>query len=135
MQESKMKWSDDYATGVQRIDEDHKMIFRMAEDFRAALDMGRGGAVYTVLLDALTMYCRGHFGFEERCMEEYRCPVAGKNKEAHGKFVEKLSEFQERYATSGYDHTDARRLVDTVDQWLDDHICRIDVHLKRCVNK
>ncbi len=130
-----MKWSDDYATGVQRIDEDHKMIFKMADDFRAALDVGRGELVYSVLLKSLSLYCRSHFGFEERCMEEFRCPVAEKNKEAHGKFVEKLSEFQERYATSGYDHTDARRLVDTVDQWLDDHICRIDVHLKQCVSK
>jgi hemerythrin len=130
-----MKWNDDYATGVQRIDEDHKMIFKMAEDFRAALDAERGGAVYSVLLDALSLYCRGHFGFEERCMEEYHCPVAQKNKKAHVRFLETLSGFRERYAASGYDHTDARRLVDTVDQWLDNHICGIDVHLKRCVNK
>ncbi len=130
-----MKWSDDYATGVPRIDEDHQMIFKMAEDFRAALDVGRGDVVYSVLLESLSVYCRSHFAFEERCMEEFRCPAAEENKEAHGRFVEKLSEFQERYATSGYDHTDARRLVDTVDQWLDNHICRIDVHLKRCVNK
>ena len=130
-----MKWSDDYATGVPRIDEDHQMIFKMAEDFRAALDVGRGDVVYSVLLESLSVYCRSHFAFEERCMDEFRCPVAEENKEAHGRFVEKLSEFQERYAESGYDHTDARRFVDTVDQWLDDHICRIDVHLKRCVNK
>ncbi len=129
-----MKWRDDYATGVQSIDEDHKMIFKMAEDFRAALDVGRGDAVYSVLLEFLSLYCRGHFGFEERCMEEFRCPVAEKNKEEHIRFLEKLSEFQEHYAASGYDHTDARRLVDTVDQWLDNHICRIEVHLKRCVN-
>ncbi len=111
------------------------MIFKMAEDFRAALDVGRGDAVYSVLLESLSLYCRGHFSFEERCMEEFRCPVAEKNKEEHIRFLEKLSEFQEPYAASGYDHTDARRLVDTVDQWLDNHICRIDVHLKRCVNK
>ena len=130
-----MKWSDDYATGVPRIDEDHQMIFKMAEDFRAALDVGRGDVVYSVLIESLNVYCRSHFAFEERCMEEFRCPVAGENKEAHGRFAGKLSEFQERYAESGYDHTDALRFVDTVDQWLDDHICRIDVHLKRCVNK
>jgi hemerythrin len=130
-----MKWSDDYATGVPRIDEDHQMIFKMAEDFRAALDVGRGDVVYSVLLESLSVYCRSHFAFEERCMEEFRCPVAEENKEAHGRFVEILSEFQERYAENGYDHTDALRLVDTVDQWLDDHICGIDVHLKRCVNK
>ncbi len=130
-----MKWSDDYATGVQRIDEDHKMIFSMAEDFRAALDTGGGGAVYTVLLDALTTYCRGHFGFEERCMEEYRCPVAQRNKDAHVSFLETLAGFRQRFAVSGYDPADARSLVDTVDRWLANHICDVDIHLKRCVSK
>jgi hemerythrin len=28
-----MKWSDDYATGIERIDDQHKWIFRMADDF------------------------------------------------------------------------------------------------------
>ena len=130
-----MKWSDNYATGIQRIDEDHKMIFKMAEDFRAALDEGMARGVYAVLLDALKMYCRGHFGFEERCMHEYQCPVAQKNKDAHVEFLETMTGFQQRYAENGFDPVDARRLVDTVDQWLDDHICHIDIHLKRCVNK
>ncbi len=130
-----MKWSEKYATGVHRVDEDHKMIFKMAEDFRAALDAGKGDAVYSVLLDALSTYCRGHFGFEEQCMNEYRCPVAQENKAAHAEFLETLSGFQKRYAASGYDLADARKLVDTVDQWLDNHICHVDIHLKRCVNK
>ena len=130
-----MKWSEEYATGVQRVDDDHKMIFQMAEDFRAALEEGKGSTVYSVLLDSLSIYCRGHFGFEEQCMNEYRCPVAQKNKAAHAEFLEILSGFQKRYAVSGYDPADARKLVDTVDQWLADHICGIDIHLKRCVNK
>ena len=130
-----MKWKEDYATGVERVDEDHKMIFRMSEDFRAALDEGLGDDVYSVMLDNLRLYCRGHFGYEERCMNEYRCPVAQQNKEAHAGFIEVLSGFQKRYTESGYDRADARKLVDTVDQWLTKHICNIDIHLKRCVSK
>ena len=130
-----MKWSDDYATGVERIDQDHRMIFKMSEDFRAALDAGMGGAIYSVLIDTLSLYCRGHFGFEEQCMNEYRCPVAQKNKEAHATFLGDLAGFQQRYTDGGYDRADARELVDTVDRWLADHICSIDIHLKRCVSK
>lgn len=130
-----MKWNDEYTIGIERIDEDHKMIFKMAEDFRAALDESKGGAVYNLLLDALTLYCRGHFGFEERCMNEYRCPVAQKNKDAHAGFLETLAEYRRRYAGSGYDPTDARQLLETIDQWLVDHICNVDIHLKRCVTK
>ncbi len=125
-----MKWIEAYATGVQRIDEHHRMIFKTAEDFRAALDTGEGRNTYSVLLDFLDQYCRGHFGFEERCMDEYHCPAAEKNKHAHTGFVEVLGGYRERYAANGYDAADARALVDAVDRWLDSHICRIDVQLK-----
>jgi hemerythrin len=125
-----MRWSDQYATGIEQIDVQHKMIFKMAEDFRAALDEGAGERVYGEMLESLDLYVRTHFGFEERCMEQYRCPAALGNKKAHAKFVGVLSGFQRRYTASGFDRADARDLVDSVDQWLADHICRVDVRLK-----
>lgn len=66
-------------------------------------------------------------------MEKYACPVAEGNKKAHDRFVEVLAGFQKRYATVGFDRGDARGLVDTIDKWLADHICRIDVRLKEYV--
>ena len=130
-----MEWSDDYATGVQRIDDQHKRIFKTADDYRIAFDEGKGEASYGVLLDFLERYCRSHFGFEERCMEEHRCPVAQQNKEAHAAFLAVVREFLQRYESSGYRPADALELLDTVDQWLHDHICRIDIHLRDCVRK
>lgn len=130
-----MRWSDEYATGIERIDDQHKMIFKMAEDFRAALTEGGGEGVYGDLLQSLGRYARAHFGFEERCMDRYRCPAAQGNREAHARFNEILSGFQQRYAASGFDRADAHSLVDTIDQWLADHVCRIDVQLRRCVQE
>ncbi len=130
-----MKWSDEYAVGIQFIDKQHKAIFRWSEDFRAVLDQGLGHEVYAENLYALMHYVSNHFGFEEQCMNEYRCPVAQRNKAAHEGLVETLSEFQQRYDASGYDQKDARKLADTIDEWLVDHICGIDIHLKQCVKK
>ncbi len=130
-----MKWSDQYATGIEQIDDQHKLIFKMAEDYRAALDEGMGERVYEGMLQNLDLYVRTHFGFEERCMDKYACPVAKGNREAHARFVEVLSGFKQRYAVSGFDRADARDLVDAVDHWLVDHICRIDVRLKPYVVK
>jgi len=90
---TEMKWNKDYATGVEQVDRDHQMIFQMSEDFSAALDEGLGGKVYSLMLDNLSVYCRGHFSFEERCMTEYHYPVAHLNKEAHKKFMQTLSGF------------------------------------------
>jgi hemerythrin len=126
-----MRWSNKYATGVEGIDDQHRMLFKMTQDFREALNAGRGERVYDAMLIYLNRYAIGHFRFEEECMDRYQCPAAGRNREAHVKFVEVLSGFQQRYAVSGFHRADARSLIDTVDRWLADHVCRIDVRLKR----
>lgn len=125
-----MKWSDTFATGDSRIDDQHKMLFVMASDFRAALDESRGERVYAGLLESLELYVVTHFSYEEGCMARALCPVAAGNKEAHRKFIAVLAEFNERFAARGFDAADARSLVDTLEQWLADHICRIDVKLR-----
>ena len=130
-----MKWSDEYKTGIQRIDDQHRMLFKITADYRAALDEGKGRIVYETLLQSLEHYIRGHFAFEENCMEKYRCPIAHKNKDAHAGFVRVLAEFQQHYEQNGFDRTHARRLVDTLDKWLADHICRIDVRLRDVVEE
>ena len=125
-----MKWSDKYATGVERIDSQHQMIFKMAEDFREALDERGGAGVYGVLLESLDLYVRTHFGFEEGCMNRVHCPAAQDNVDAHRTFTEVLTGLRQRYEMNGFDPAEARRLVDTIDRWLSHHICRIDVQLR-----
>ena len=119
-----------FATGVERIDRQHKMLFKMAEDYRLALDEGQGERVYRAFLDSLDLYARSHFRFEEGCMEQCHCPAAQSNRDAHGRFVDVLAQFHQRYAAKGFDPADARGLTNTLDRWLADHIGRIDVQLK-----
>jgi len=130
-----MKWAERHATGIPEIDDQHKMLFRMTEDFRAALDEGKGEGVYAELLHSLDLYVRSHFRYEEGCMEKYACPAAEGNRNAHAKFVETLSGFQGRYASRGFDRSDSRELVDTLDAWLDKHIGRLDAQLRKSVEE
>jgi len=130
-----MGWSDEFAVGIKRIDAQHKRIFTMAEGFRAALDEGGGERVCDEVLQALHLYARAHFRFEERHMSKYHHPLTQRNKKAHVGFVAVLSKFQQRYAVRGFDRADARHLMDTIDQWLAGHICRIDGHLKQYVEE
>jgi len=125
-----MKWSDEYSTGVERIDNQHKMLFRMSEDFRTSLDDGLGDRIYDGLLKSLDMYARSHFRLEENCMASCECPAAKENSGAHRRFMETLREFQDRYSADGFAPGEARELVDYIDRWLSDHIGRIDVQLK-----
>jgi hemerythrin len=123
-------WSDDYTIGIAGIDQHHRMLFKMAEDIQTALDEGQSEAVYGRLLQTLALYARYHFAFEERCMDQYHCPMAPRNRAAHAKFAALLAEFQQRYAARGFDLVDACTLMAIIDEWLTDHICGIDVHLR-----
>lgn len=125
-----MKWSDDYLTGIERIDHQHKSLFQMSAAFRDALNEGRGQLAYGSLLKFLRLYARGHFRFEEDCMNRCRCSAAECNTRAHTEFLRSLTSFEEHYAMLGFDPTDARRLVEFLDQWLAEHICGIDVQLR-----
>lgn len=126
-----MEWVPEFATGFQQIDGHHKQLFRMVQDYRDALDEGHGERVYGTLLLALARYTEGHFRLEEQCMERFHCPAAAENRRAHAGFTALLDGFRARYAATGYDGEDARRLVDTLDQWLSSHICRLDVQLRK----
>jgi hemerythrin len=128
-----MKWSKRHATGVTRLDEQHKLLFQMVEDYQQALAEGRGERLYSLFLNFLVHYCRDHFAREERLMEAYRCPVAQVNKMGHVQFVEVVTGFQRCYIENGFSAADAWSLTDWVEHWLDAHIGRIDVQLKGCV--
>ena len=126
-----MKSSAKYATGYRQIDMQHQMIFTLSEDFQAALAAGAGERSYGELLRSLELYPRTHFGLEEACMHRSRCPAAQENMDAHTVFVALLAEFQQRYAANGFDPAEAAAVMVAIDRWLDEHICRIDVQLKR----
>jgi hemerythrin-like metal-binding protein len=130
-----VKWSERFATGIQRLDEQHQMLFKMSEDYRAALDEKRGERLYGLLLESLSAYAVAHFGMEQQCMYRYQCPAAEANGTAHLQFLEVLGWFRRRYTENGFDNVEAQRLLEFVDEWLANHIGRIDVQLKPCVEK
>lgn len=127
-----MKWSDSYATGIARIDEQHKMLFQMSEDYRLALDEGTGQRVYALFLRALKLYASSHFSYEEGCMDRCRCAAAKSNREAHAGFIEFVKRHDTRYEADGFARADALALTETLDRWLADHIGRIDIQLRGC---
>jgi hemerythrin len=128
-----VKWSDTYSTGLKHLDDQHKMLFRMSEDYREAPREGHGERMYGVMLTALERYAKAHFKLEEQCMYRYRCPAGRMNTQAHAGFIKTLARFQDRYAASGFSRAEAHRLVEYVDQWLADHIGWIDARLRPLV--
>ncbi len=131
---SMITWSNAYATGIQSIDEQHRMLFRMTSEFRSALESD-GQTAFDKLLTGLETYARTHFRLEEECMVRYRCPVASQNRQAHDRFVQILADMRQRYSIIGFDRKDAQELIGLLEEWLVSHISLVDVQLKVVVGK
>lgn len=124
-----MGWSDKLITGIESIDNQHKMLFKMADDFRESLEDNRGEGAYSGLLISLYSYTQAHFSMEEKFIAAIQHPLAERNKEEHSKFIEVISGYQDRYTKNGYDRKEAYSLLDTVNCWLEEHISNIDMQL------
>jgi hemerythrin len=130
-----IEWQDSYSTGIVRLDEQHKTLFLFCNDLEENL---KNKTVTKDLLDIelrfLERYAIGHFGQEETCMHKYACPIAKTNKQAHEEFIKKYKDFQKRIISDDAAEEILKELHHFLENWLKNHICKIDSQLKSCVH-
>jgi hemerythrin len=76
-----------------------------------------------------------HFGWEEACMHQHRCPVAEVNKRAHSRFIETFQAIRARFDQEGPSVDLLLQIKQELGDWLVNHIRRIDTGLRPCVAK
>jgi hemerythrin len=79
-------WDDSMSAGVALIDAQHKTLFRKFNEFSETVSEVTSREPAAEMLDFLQFYATWHFGREEKCMAENRCPVAAQNKQAMRNF-------------------------------------------------
>lgn len=130
-----LHWNNMYETGVQGVDNQHKKLFDMINAFDESIREKKAESTIHETLSFLGNYVKTHFTFEEKCMEEMKCPVAEKNLQAHEAFLQTYTQFADRFRAEGYSDALATELHKTAETWLVKHICGVDVHMKFCVKK
>jgi len=131
-----LEWNDEYCTGVDKVDEQHRKLFALLNDLEEMITQGiDSGPKVDNLLTSLATDIQTHFSFEENCMMRYNCPVARENKEAHNQFLSNFGSFQHEYKAKGSSASLLKNLHTTAESWMVSHICHIDIHLKSCVRK
>ncbi|WP_294611905.1 hemerythrin domain-containing protein [uncultured Roseovarius sp.] len=124
-----MPWRDEFSTGNVQIDLQHKLLFKHTEVFREVLEAGAGIRSYSSFLEFLQTFIEIHFGYEEECMFAHMCPCAGQNKKEHEVFSKFVANQVASYEQEGFNRHKASVLLARVDDWLENHIARIDVKL------
>jgi hemerythrin len=131
----KIEWNDGLATGVELVDEQHKMLLEKLNDISYAIENNQGIEIITKTLDFMIDYTDFHFGTEEKHMELTSYPRMAYHKSTHKEFVVTLknmtTEFNEDGAT--------QRLAESVNiflfNWLVKHIKGVDGAFGRFLNE
>lgn len=127
-----VQWESRFETGDTQLDDQHKRLFDFVNKLEAmtASPAPLKPDDLDHVVSFLSVWVRIHFVCEESCMTARRCAVAEKNKAAHTKFLEYFEEFKRNYERRGADKAMLRDLHNAANQWLVNHICKIDVQLR-----
>lgn len=128
-------WKSEFEVGLKVIDDQHRRLFDTVSELDAMVKKGiASGPEVEKALAFLGSYATTHFVFEEKCMSDYNCPAADKNRAAHSDFLEFFAEFKEGFDRSEDPLPQLSALVSYLTSWLESHICNLDAHLKKCVS-
>lgn len=113
-----MQWTDDLATGIQIIDDQHKRIITYINELDHASKTGDPEEVQHVF-EGLLDYTVTHFEFEEELQEKAGYPFLKAHQRVHEIFMKRIAAFRER-SNNGEDIVP--ELLSMLKVWLSSHI-------------
>lgn len=125
-------WTEDFITGIESIDDQHRHLVDLVNKFEEASRRGRGSRVMTDILNDLVGYTQEHFAHEERIMSESGFPASREHIARHRQLLQKVERFQYEFENEGRRVTAEVR--DLLRYWINSHILQDDMayakHLK-----
>jgi hemerythrin len=120
---------DEYLTGIQEIDDQHRELFRIAKQAYELLEESFIPDKYdhiVAIIEELKEYARKHFSDEEAYMESINYKRMFTQKIEHNQFMQKLDEIN-------LDDIDVNqkesllKILEFLDYWLSHHILENDI--------
>ncbi|TAF51465.1 MAG: hemerythrin [Oscillatoriales cyanobacterium] len=121
-------------TGIPDIDAQHKQLIDKMNELIKAIQSNQDQATIQRIVSSLSSIANLHFGYEETCMNRYRCPIAEKNKMLHSLFTRNFSEIRRELLLSGSSPELKTRIEKDLLDWFGTHIKGIDTQLKSCMD-
>jgi len=128
-------WKKGLETGFDRIDDQHKLIFKKLNEFHRACHEGLGKERVLDLFEFIERYVEKHFLLEETYMYGNRYPQIDAHKAEHEKLRNAYQAFKAAVTASGVTPEVARQADFFLDEWWREHICNIDKAMVRYVKR
>ena len=119
-----MRWDDEWTLDIPLIDDQHRRLLRMIDEFHDAMAMGMGHETAAALLCTLVEYTRTHFATEEQYMREVGFPGAVVHRYEHEKLIAQIEGYRAKVDNGELDVT--IELMEFLRAWLTGHIAYAD---------
>lgn len=91
---SLLRWKDEYLTGVEEIDEQHRRLFDLVNGIYDMMRHGRGQEAITEALSELFEYTRFHFSVEEKFMADTKYAGVSGHSEEHERLLNQIRDLR-----------------------------------------
>jgi len=123
-----LTWNDQYRIGPTLIDDEHKSLFQLINDFHTQWAEKHDPATILPILNQLIRYSQKHFRDEEEIMAAAEYPQLEAHKNTHNKLIEEIfvlqQEFESRNVRLEHD------LQKFLKHWLFDHVIYCDYEFR-----
>jgi hemerythrin-like metal-binding protein len=120
----KYTWKEEYNTGVNFIDEQHKYFFNIIASLKRSIDEGICRESASNIFFSLVHYAEHFLIQEEIYFKEANFPGIQEHKNLHAGFIQRIIQFQQDYEKD-ITHT-CQSLLPYLDEWFDNHILKYD---------
>lgn len=132
-------WKDKYKIGVDKIDEQHKELFRRVSEFifllRSEVQWEDKVQKVKETLEFMQSYVVIHFRDEEAYQKEINYPELIIHKEIHDQFKHDMGIFEERFNDEGYNEVLVQKYASILLAWLIKHVVVSDGKIGDFVRK
>ena len=121
---SGFRWTEKCKVGIEKLDRQHRDLYKPFNDLSSALSQGHGAAAMEHVLHQLLEYSRIHFAAEESLMQAHNFPGLPTHRLEHQTFLRKIEQYVED-SKKGKLGAPASLLL-FLQSWLKDHLQKTD---------
>jgi len=131
----KFIWSSSFETGNTGIDEEHKKLFDMGNDFFDKIEENNNKETHVESLNFLVQYVKEHFMHERLLMKKIRYPLFETHKKDHEALVRRLVKIYQSLIDKGFSENLSNEITAFIQEWFVNHINIYDKKLAEFVKK
>lgn len=132
-QTTTIQWKDEYSVGITHIDQDHKKLINLLNQFSVAYDHAMSEDFEKKALEELIDYTQYHFEREEKLMEDNDFPDLVAHKAQHQAMIRRVNKFVDLYNEKGHDSL--KEISEYLTVWLISHINGTDKEYTQYLNE